>query len=100
VPACAADAVRIRDGQDPNMRQVPVGGGQLVPYWQAGPAYGPWAGGFFGGGLIPGLFIGSMLSGGFGGFGAPDEVHAGDQDLGDFGGGDFGGGDFGAGGDF
>jgi hypothetical protein len=103
VPACAADAVRIRDGQDPQVRHVPVDG-QLVPYWQAGPAYLPWAGGFFGGGLLPGLFIGSMLGGGFGGFGAAGDAYAGDSpdqgDFGDFGGGDFGGGDFGGGGDF
>jgi hypothetical protein len=100
VPACAADAVRIRDGQDPSMRQVPVGG-ELVPYWQAGPAYGPWAGGFFGGGLFPGLFIGSMLGGGFGvPVHAHDEGDFGDFGGGDFGGGDFGGGDFGGGGDF
>lgn len=106
VPACAADAVRIRDGEDPNSRRVPVNG-ELVPYWQAGPAFGPWAGGFFGGGLFPGLFIGSVLGGAFGGFGAPGDAYAGDQgdfgDPGDFGGGDFGGGfgggDFG-GGDF
>ena len=96
VPACAADAVRIEDGQEPNTRRVPVNG-ELVPYWQAGPAFGPWAGGFFGGGLLPGLFVGSLLGGAFGGFGFPDEAQAGD--LGDFGGGDFGGGDFG-GGDF
>jgi len=101
VPACAADAVRIQEGQDPDARRVPVNG-ELVPYWQAGPGFGPWAGGFFGSGLLPGLFIGSMLGGGFG---APDEVQAadvgdfGDLDPGDFGGGDFGGGDFG-GGDF
>jgi hypothetical protein len=103
VPACAADAVRVRDGQDPNMRQVPVGG-ELVPYWQAGPAYAPWAGGFFGGGLFPGLFIGSLLGGGFGGFDAPGDAQDagdfGDFGGGDFGGGDFGGGDFGGGGDF
>jgi hypothetical protein len=102
VPACAADAVRVRDGQDPSMRQVPVGG-EMVPYWQAGPAYAPWAGGFFGGGLFPALFIGSMLGGGFGGFDAPADADAGDfGDFGggDFGGGGFGGGDFGGGGDF
>jgi hypothetical protein len=111
VPACAADAVRIRDGEDPNVRQVPVNG-ELVPYWQAGPAFGPWAGGFFGGGLLPGLLVGSMLGGALGGFGLPDDAHAadvgelgdfgdpGDFGGGDFGGGDFGGGDFGGGGDF
>jgi hypothetical protein len=98
VPACAADAVRIRDGEDPNVRQVPVNG-ELVPYWQAGPAFGPWAGGFFGGGLLPGLLVGSMLGGALGGFGLPEEVEADVGDVGDFGGGDFGGGDFG-GGDF
>jgi hypothetical protein len=102
VPVCAADLQRIRDGVEPESRQVPHGG-QMVPYWAAGPAYIPWAGGFFGGGLLPGLFVGSLLGGGmFGGFG--DEVYTGDggdfggADLGDFGGGDFG--DFGGGGDF
>ena len=101
VPVCAADLQRIKDGIEPDYRQVPYGG-QMVPYWAAGPAYMPWAGGFFGGGLLPGLFIGSLLGGGFGGFG--DEAYAGDAsdfgggDLGDFGGGDFG--DFGGGGDF
>ena len=105
VPVCAADLQRTRDGLVPEARQVPAGG-QMVPYWAAGPAYMPWAGGFFGGGLLPGLFIGSMLGGGF--FGGPmmGDAYAGDGgdfgggDLGDFGGGDFGGGDFGGGGDF
>ena len=105
VPACAADAVRIRDGEDPDARRVPVNG-QLVPYWQAGPAFAPWAGGFFGTGLLPGLLVGSALGGAFGGFGVPAEASADDAgDFGDFGGGggDFGGGfggDFGGGGDF
>ncbi len=105
VPVCAADATRIADGLEPHARQVPVGGGQMTPYWNAGPAYLPWAGGFFGGGLLPGLFIGSMLGGGFGMLGG---AYAGDAmasdvdggDFGGFGGGDFGGGDFGGGGDF
>jgi hypothetical protein len=98
VPACAADAVRVRDGEEPHTRQVPVGGREL-PYWQAGPAYGPFAGGFFAGGLVPGLFLGSLLGGGFGTFGGPEEAQADPGDFGDFGAGDFGGGDFG-GGDF
>jgi hypothetical protein len=103
VPVCAADLHSVRDGIEPEARQVPVGG-QMVPYWQAGPAYGPWAGGFFGGGLLPGLFIGSMLGGGMGLFGGAGDAYAseggdfGGGDLGDFGGGDFG--DFGGGGDF
>ena len=103
VPVCAADAQRLEDGLEPAAREVMVGG-QAMPYWNAGPAYMPWAGGFFGSGLLPGLFIGSMLGGGlglFGGLGADAfaEDHASDFGGGDFGGGDFGGGDFG-GGDF
>jgi hypothetical protein len=113
VPVCAADAQRIADGADPAVRQVGVGGA-LTPYWNAGPAYAPWAGGFFGGGLLPGLFLGSMLGGGFGLYGAGIADAATGDDLagaGDFGGGfddigggdfggDFGGGDLGGGGDF
>lgn len=65
-----------------------------------GPAFAPWAGGFFGAGLLPGLFVGSMLGGTFGCFGYPDAAYGGAEDPvgGDFG--DFGGGDFGGGGDF
>jgi hypothetical protein len=108
VPVCAADLQRISDGLDPEPRRVPVGG-QMVPYWQAGAAYMPWAGGFFGGGLLPGLFIGSVLGGGMGLMGgammddafAADGGDFGGGDFADFGGGgDFGGGDFGGGGDF
>ena len=114
VPACAADAQRIQDGLEPDTRQVAIGGREM-PYWNAGPAFLPWAGGFFGGGLLPGLFIGSMLGGGLGlfggGFGSDAYAGEGDPggggDFGDFGGGDFGGdfgdiggGDFGGGGDF
>lgn len=104
VPACAADAQRIEDGLDPQTREVTVGG-RPVPYWNAGPAYAPWAGGFYGGfgGLFPGFLLGSMLGGGFGfggyGFGYGDSGDQGDGDFGDgdIGGGDFGGGDFGGG---
>ena len=74
MPACAADAVRVRDGNDPETRHVSVGG-RDVPYWQAGPAYGPFAGGFFAGGLVPAVFVGSLLGGGFGTFGG-DEAAA------------------------
>jgi hypothetical protein len=119
VPACAADAIRVEEGEEPEARQVLVGGAR-TPYWNAGPAYGPWAGGFFGGAagaLLPMLFVGSMLGSGFGGssFGGEagyggdegfedgDDIGGGDFDAGgggDFGGGDVGGGDFGGGGDF
>jgi hypothetical protein len=102
VPACAADATRVEEGEEPEPRQVLVGG-TPTPYWNAGPAYAPWVGGYFGGvtgTLVPMLFVGSMLGGGWG-FDAPgesfDDVGGGDFGGGDFGGGDFGGGDFGGG---
>jgi hypothetical protein len=102
VPACEADAVRVESGEEPSFREVPVRG-QRVPYWSAPAYYGPWAGGFFGSGLLPGLFIGSL----FGGLGPAVNVYedgdGGDADGGgdvDGGGGDFGGGDWGGGGDF
>ncbi|MEU5433127.1 hypothetical protein AB0G73_07095 [Streptomyces sp. NPDC020719] len=60
VPVCLADATRLRDGQDPLVRQVDTDQGRR-PYYDAGPAYGPWAGGYFGGGILPGLLMGTML---------------------------------------
>jgi hypothetical protein len=100
VPACAADATRIEDGEEPVSRQVLVGG-MATPYWAAGPMYGGYFGGFF-----PGLLLGELMVGGLGGFGwggAVDGSGPGDGGSGDFGGGgdfgDFGGGDFGGGGD-
>ncbi|MBA3841525.1 MAG: hypothetical protein H0X39_02730 [Actinobacteria bacterium] len=106
VPACAADAIRIEEGGEPDSRQVLVGG-QAMPYWAAGPMYGGYFGGFF-----PGLMLGELMGGfggyGFGGFGGydgggGDDAGGGMGDFGggggDFGGGDFGGGD-GGGGDF
>jgi hypothetical protein len=102
VPACEADALRIEEGLDPHTREVEWAG-QRVPYWQAGGAYAPFAGGFFGGfggGLLPGLLIGSMLGGAMMpgmAYGYGDEGGAGDFGGGDFGGGGFGGGDFGGG---
>lgn len=115
VPMCAADAERVRAGAEPATRKVLVGS-QSRPYWEGGPAYAPYANGYFGGfagsGLLPGILIGSMMTGGFGswdggdggyGDGGSDSGDFGDGDGGDFGegggGGDFGGGDFG-GGDF
>ena len=112
VPACAADVQRIRDGLEPQARQVLAGpGGGMTPYWNAPAYYGPWAGGYFGGfpmgGLFTGLLLGSFLGGGWGhpvyvdggGDGGDGGGDGGDFGGGDFGGGDWGGGDFG-GGDF
>jgi hypothetical protein len=119
VPVCAADADRLAQGAEPDVRTVPQGAGR-VPYWQAGPAYSPWAMGYFGAyaatGLLPAFMLGSLLSpswdggavDGFdtgeggdagGGDAGGGEVDAGGDSGGDFGGGDFGSGDFG-GGDF
>jgi hypothetical protein len=73
VPACALDAERVRAGADPDVRQVMVGT-QRVPYWQGGPAYRPYAAGYFGGfGPLDWMFMGFMFSGlgeGLGGLGA------------------------------
>jgi hypothetical protein len=113
VPACAADAQRVHDGLEPESRQVLAGaGGRMTPYWNAPGYYGPWAGGYFGGfpmgGLFTGLLIGSFLGGGWGGYPAyagdggdagGDGGDGGGDAGGDFGGGDWGGGDWG-GGDF
>ncbi|WP_030174747.1 hypothetical protein [Spirillospora albida] len=108
VPACGADAHAVLNGMDPDVRMVPYGGGRR-PYWDAGPAYGPYAGGYYApyGGidLISGMMIGTMLGsmmGGWGAGGAGQAVGGGfTGDGGDIGGGwDFGSGDFGGGGDF
>lgn len=123
IPVCGADADRLAQGAEPDIRTVPQGSGR-VPYWNAGPAYSPWAMGYFSmyaaGGLLPGFMLGSLLAsdwdgvpadgfdtgGDFGGDagsgfgdggyeGASGEVDASDGGFGDFGDfGDFGGFDF------
>ncbi|MEV4161136.1 hypothetical protein [Nonomuraea dietziae] len=113
VPACAADAMAVEGGYDPQTRQVMVNG-QYRPYYDAGPAYQPYAYGYYGGFgdvmtmMFVGTMMGSMLGGGFGmgGYGAGYAEGYSDAGAGDFGGdmggggwGDMGGGDFG-GGDF
>ncbi|MFJ8932670.1 hypothetical protein ACIRLA_39470 [Streptomyces sp. NPDC102364] len=115
VPVCAADATRLRDGEDPHVRTVDAGEGERRPYYEAGPAYGPWAGGYFGGGMLPGLLVGTVLGsmlaspayaadyggGDFGGGFDGGDVSGSDFDPGGFGGGfgdGGGGGDFGGGG--
>jgi len=116
VPACAADALRIKEGFQPHGRQVTVDG-RPTDYWNAPRHYGPWAGGYFngfgGGGLLQTLLVGSALGAGLGlgeelvgglfgdgdgdgdgaGDGGGDGDGWGDGDGGDFGGdgGDFGG---------
>ncbi|MEU6015294.1 hypothetical protein ABZ826_14950 [Streptomyces sp. NPDC047515] len=89
VPVCAADEIRLREGEEPLSRTVDTGDGRRGPYWEAGPAYGPWAGGYFGGGLLPGLLAGTLL-----GSMLSSPAYAGEYGGGDFGsGGDWSGGD-------
>lgn len=101
VPACALDAERVERGAEPDSRKVMLGA-QRVPYWQAGPAYAPWTAGYFAAsGIMPALFMGTMMgmvfSGGFDG--SYDQGYSDGQDSGDSGGdgGDSGGGDGGGG---
>ncbi|WP_228390661.1 hypothetical protein, partial [Streptomyces smaragdinus] len=113
VPACAADADRVTNGEAPDARTVETASGRQ-PYWNAGAAYAPWAGGYFGGGMLPGLLMGTMLGSmmytpgawaagdGMTGAEGGDQTGA-DFDSDDFSGGfggfgDGGGGDFGGGG--
>ncbi|BDM70964.1 hypothetical protein HEK616_44510 [Streptomyces nigrescens] len=110
VPVCAADKSRLDDGREPLTRTVRTESGDR-PYWDAGPAYAPWAGGYFGGGLLPGLLVGTLLgnvmmsSPAYGAdFGGPAGVEGGDYSGADFNpddfSGGFGGGGFGDGGGF
>jgi hypothetical protein len=63
VPACALDAERVRAGAEPDIRKVMVGS-KRVPYWQGGPAYQPYARGYFGAfGPLDWIFMGFMFEG-------------------------------------
>ncbi|MFI8993122.1 hypothetical protein [Streptomyces sp. NPDC053542] len=103
VPVCAADQARLADGQEPMTRTVRTPYGEDRPYWDAGPVYTPWVGGYYGmlgGGLLPGLFLGTMLGSsmtGPGAYGWGDGAYFGDGGGGDYSGGDFSSGDFGGG---
>ena len=108
VPVCAADADRLAQGADPDVRTVRQGVGR-VPYWEAGPAYGSWASGYFSGyatsGLVPAFLLSTMLMPGWGGYGGGwdgDGGYDGSGDGGDNGGdgGYDGGGDSGDGGGY
>jgi hypothetical protein len=115
VPMCAACKVAVESGQQPQGMLV-TSGGTTQPYWQAGPAYAPYARGYYSpfGDVMTGVMVGTMLSGMWGspayaqpvqGQGWNDGGGGGGWSFdggggGDFGGGGFGGGDFGGGGDF
>ncbi|WP_435108343.1 chemotaxis protein CheA [Nocardiopsis synnemataformans] len=101
VTACADCARAVRTGGQPDVRLVEVDG-ERRPYYDAGPAYSPYAGGYFGANMMMGMFTGMMMGSMMGsmmgmgmGMGAGDVGAGEDFGGGDFGGGDFGGGDFG-----
>jgi len=72
VPACAADAERVTAGADPYIRTVQMGA-RRVPYWEGGPAYAPWAQGYYsswrGSDMVTGMMVGGLLFGGMNGMG-------------------------------
>jgi uncharacterized membrane protein YgcG len=102
IPVCAADADRLAAGAEPDVRTVMIGPSR-VPYWRGGPAYAPWVQGYYGNsafsGMLPAFMLGSLLSGGFDGWGSFDSGYdAGydsgydsGYDAGEGGGGDTGG---------
>lgn len=65
VPVCAADADRVAQGAEPDIRTVQQNY-RRVPYWEAGPAYSPWASGYFGAyaasNLLPTFMLLTLLS--------------------------------------
>lgn len=46
VPACAQDAARVANHEEPEVRKVKVGT-RVVPYWEAGAAFLPYGEGYF-----------------------------------------------------
>ena len=98
VPACPADAERVLAGADPYIRTVQRGA-QRVPYWEGGPAYAPWAQGYYnrwsGSDMLSGMLVGSLLFSGMGNMFAMGAMTAGMDGGGDYGGGEAGGGDVG-----
>ncbi|MFE5092488.1 hypothetical protein ACFRCI_19455 [Streptomyces sp. NPDC056638] len=100
VPVCEADADLLAAAQEPMARQVRTAHGS-EPYWNAGPAYAPWAGGYFGGAgsMLGGLLVGTMLGSVLNAPSAFADTAPVDSapDGGEFTGADFNPGDFGGG---
>ncbi|MGL5825306.1 MAG: hypothetical protein ACRCYU_10890, partial [Nocardioides sp.] len=63
VPLCAADADRVRQGAEPDIRTIERGY-QSVPYWRGGVDYQPYAMGYFGAyaSMMPAFFAMTMLN--------------------------------------
>ena len=63
IPVCAADADRVQQGAEPDIRVV--GKGRIsTPYWQSGPAYRPYAMGYYSSyaDILPLFVVMSMLN--------------------------------------
>jgi hypothetical protein len=62
VPVCADCAARLASGEPVDAKTVRVGT-QLTPYWNAGPEYAEYAGGYYGGygSVLPGILVGTIL---------------------------------------
>ena len=91
VPACAQDAARVANHEEPEVRKVKIGS-RTIPYWEAGVAYQPYGQGYFqGAGLMAWAFQPAT------GFEGPHDFGSGHGHGADFGGGDFGGFDGGGG---
>ena len=68
IPVCLADADRLSQHAEPDIRKV-RSGSQMVPWWQAGTAYGPWASGYYASyaysGVFPAFILGTMIDPGY-----------------------------------
>lgn len=95
VTACPVCAQAVRTGGQPDVRMVEVDGDRR-PYYEAGPAYAPYAGGYFGMNMMMGMFTGMMMGSMMGSMMGAGMMGGGMEDAG----GDLGGGDFDGGGDF
>ena len=95
VTACPVCAQAVRTGGQPDVRMVEVDGDRR-PYYEAGPAYAPYAGGYFGMNMMMGMFTGMMMGSMMGSMMGAGMMGTGMEDAG----GDLGGGDFDGGGDF
>ncbi|MGL5808457.1 MAG: hypothetical protein ACRCYQ_00750 [Nocardioides sp.] len=63
IPVCGADADRVRQGAEPDIRMVNKGF-QNVPYWRGGPGYQPYAMGYYDSfaSMMPMFFVMTMLN--------------------------------------
>ena len=55
VPACAQDAARLANGEQPELRRIKVGS-TMLPYWEAGAAYLPYGRTWFSTAVLEGAY--------------------------------------------